>query len=137
MSTKMEIKKYYTARYLKEIEESELDFDNLEEMGFNYEKNETYHYIIYANKDFHPLNQEPISIPKLRSVINEMKRVGATHIEIEYHGDHHGYVFQGVEMRPALDGEIVEHIKKLSAKETKQARLAELYRQIKEIENEE
>lgn len=57
--------------------------------------------------------------------------------EIEYHGDHHGYVFQGVEMRPALDGEIAEHIKKVSAKETKQARLAELYQQIKEIENEE
>lgn len=133
----METTKYYTAKYLKQIEESELDIENLEKMGFKYDDDTDYRYIFYKDGDFYPLRQEGISIPRLKKIIKEMEKSGATHIEVEYHADHHGYVVQGVLMRPALEEEIAEYVEATTKIKDKESRIAELYQQIKKIENEE
>ena len=86
--------------YRFENEVSEIDFDLYAWLGLKDEeqfdadiesKNET----DYSADGF------PIEIARLEGLIKEMKAKGCTHVEMEYHCDHIGYLFNGckIELR--------------------------------------
>lgn len=51
----------------------------------------------------------PVSITDMEDIIKEMKKKGATHLEIMYHGDHDSYCVTGVEIRTPFQYEIDKH----------------------------
>lgn len=93
----LEIKAKKTAVYNKEI--SEIDFILQDELSTKEEKDK-YEDInvditeveskIDADTDSYPLN-----IAILEKMLNEAKAKGATHVEIDYHCDHIGYIVSG------------------------------------------
>jgi len=54
---------------------------------------------------------EPISIGMLENFVGEAKRLGATHIGLEFHVDHGGYLVDFVKMNKSTDGEIAAYEK--------------------------
>lgn len=62
-------------------------------------------------------------IDKVIETLNELKKAGATHVDITPHGDHHGYYFYGSIFRKATEKEIqkklnVENRAKINAIKT-------------------
>jgi len=54
---------------------------------------------------------EHISVEGLQKVVDEMKAMGATHVQIYPHGDHESYYFTGVKLE-LMDEEVVKERKR-------------------------
>ena len=111
---------------------SEIDIQLQDEFGFDWEKHDD--FIINGDSngyaDAYPINIEEV----IQELVN-MKDAGATHVEIGYHCDHIGYIFEGYRIKSMTTEEVenVENEKK--AEEEKQKKIAELKRQIQMLEN--
>lgn len=125
--------KYIKKSYLKEIEVSELDLENVDNiLGVN-EDGHNYNYItnIDYNKHYWAGETQEIEIDKLIETVTKLKKSGANYVEILHHGDHHGYVFYGIEMRNATKEEVAKHLD-----DDKKSILIAKENKIKELEKE-
>ena len=132
-----ETKNFVTEKYLTELEESELDMSNLDKVfGGDKWSEEGYDTIrISRNEQFsYEGEAEPISIELLEKVIAKIKKTGATHMEIVNHGDHHGYVFLGLEIRKSTAEEIESFKNKDKKKKELDLEYKNLEKQMKEIQ---
>jgi len=129
---------YVTKKYFKEIEISEIDFvnDNLlfgqseDYIDKEYITTEVEHSW-YAGESY------PMEIDAMIETLNNLKEQGANFVEVVYHCDHIGYVFNGLEMRKATKQEIAEYLGEEQAqekleKEQEIAALEEKLRKLKE-----
>ena len=60
--------------------------------------------------------EEHISIPRLEKTIEDLKKIGATHLQIDSNGDHHSYIFTGIKLdvlnRKEIEVREMEHLKR-------------------------
>lgn len=102
---------YIVKKYIGEIEHSELDFVN-QDILFGKQDD----YVDYETIEEVPAhtyyNGEavPMEIDSVIKQLQEIKEKGANFVEIDFHCDHIGYNFNGLEMRLATEEEISEHI---------------------------
>ena len=143
----MELEKDLVIQILGSEEISELDFEtrgalpgwNEKDVDFVYCKRE-----IKLNKNGQPFKGhqtsegEWMSIERLEGLLNEFKKKGATHISMEHHYDHIGYMFDYGTMRVATPEDIVEadlRDEKLK-KSVNEKRIAELEKELETLKNE-
>lgn len=102
-------------KYTEEIEFSEIDFEMYDKvLGKNWdEKNEIESGI--ENKNWYG-EAYAMDIDKMIEVLNGLKKGGANYVEVMYHCDHIGYVFNGVEIRKATKEEIAADNELIAAK---------------------
>lgn len=124
--------RYIKKKHVMDMDVSEIDFDLQEEFGFDSE----------VHKDFVELQEGhgnadayPIKIDVMLEKLNTLKRLGATHIEIDYHCDHIGYEISGYLIRLSTQNEINEYENKLKEKREKSKKREELLRQLHELDN--
>jgi hypothetical protein len=125
---------YITKTFVAEESFSELDFELQDKFGFNYEDDND--FIVIRNGQGNTDEAFPVEIDVLISTLQAMKEKGATHAEIEHHGDHIGYDISGYDIRKSTDEEIKVHEDKSIKRAEKEKKLNELYAQIRKIENE-
>lgn len=114
-----------------ESELSELDFELYDEFGFD---SDTHTYGIIDSKDDNCLGLYPINIDKLIKELTFAKENGATHVEVGYHTDHIGYIFEGYKIEAMSDTDIKEYNQRMKVEHRKREMIEDLYRQIREIE---
>jgi len=102
-------------KYTEEIEFSEIDFEMYDKvLGKNWdEKNEIESGV--ENKSWYG-EAYAMDIDKMIEVLNGLKKGGANYVEVMYHCDHIGYVFNGVEIRKATKEEIAADNELIAAK---------------------
>jgi len=122
---------YAKRELVYENEISELDFKLYDEFGFD---NEEGNFIIEGDSNGYA-DAYPIKIEEVIQELVNMKDAGATHIEIGYHCDHIGYIFEGYKIKSMTSEEVEDVENKKKAKEEKQKKIAELKRQIQMLEN--
>lgn len=94
---------YVTKTLIKSKSITELDFENREIFGWEDWDKQDY---IEIEKNYTDDGQEPIEIDKMIKMLQKMKDLGSTHVNIYYHVDHHGYDVNGFEMRRSTQEEI-------------------------------
>jgi hypothetical protein len=76
--------------YKKETQE--LDFELYDEFGFDSEKEDDFDII---ENDEYYLESYIVNINKIKQMILDAEKAGATHLQIDYNCDHYSYVIQG------------------------------------------
>ena len=129
-------KKFVTYKYLKAIEESELDIEAVENvLGKNaYEEPGFERIFVNENKNGWSGEAERISIELLRKTIDKLEKTGANYVEVFHHTDHNGYVFYGLEVRKSTPEEIEDEKRKELAGERIKKRLSELKSEAVELQ---
>lgn len=87
---------YLKREVVYESEISEIDFKLQEEFGFDCEKHED--FLIEGDSNGYA-DAYPIKIEEVVQELVNMKEAGATHVEIGYHCDHIGYIFEGYRIK--------------------------------------
>lgn len=126
-------KVYITKTLIKNDNQSELDFVLQDEFGFDYENNSDLVQIEKTSNYY--ADAEPIRIDEMIEILNNLKKSGSTHVQIESHGDHHGYDISGFEIRLSTEEEINEYELDLKIKKDKKDKISELQKQIEKIKN--
>jgi hypothetical protein len=100
---------HVTITALKYIEKSELDFVLHDEFGFTSKHSD-------EDFEFHTIEKNPpslvadeLKIETLENLIEDFKRLGATHIRILTHEDHHGYEFEALKIELSTPQEIEKY----------------------------
>jgi hypothetical protein len=131
------MKKYATQTYLKEIEVSELDLENAEEIFGKdiFDDDNSYEYIYKKlNKDYGWQGEsQEIKIETLEKVIAKLKQKGANYLEIVPHGDHHSYILYGIEIRESTKEEIEDHESKRKQRTELKKEYERLMKQVDEV----
>lgn len=102
---------FVTSTLISRKEFSEIDMENKENFGFDYD-NENDFILIEKIKDGvknYSLDVEPIEIDKLIKHLNKIKEEGANYVGIHYHEDHIGYVIGGYSVSLSTEEEISEY----------------------------
>jgi len=121
----------YVTKILKSDKEfAEIDFDFYKEFGFDMDKFEDFIEIKMVNGGS---DGYPIKIDRMIELLKAMKENGSTHVELDYHCDHIGYVVSGYEMRPSTQEEIAAYEDKSLSKKKKDDKIAELYAEIQRL----
>jgi len=68
-------------------------------------------------------------------MLNELKEIGSTHVEIVHHGDHIGYVLNGLQISLATKNELkdLKDAEKASGEKEKKAVIKALEATLKEL----
>ena len=111
-----DIEKSLTVQILGDLEITELDFETREALpGWKEEgKDVYYNQVICLGKDGNPFEGhrstegEWVSIERIRKLLNDFESKGATHIAIEHHCDHCGYMFDYGRLSVSTPEEIVD-----------------------------
>lgn len=115
---------------------SELDFELQNEFGFDYDNGGEFNVTQKDNSDNASEDATPIKVDDLINVLQNLKKKGATHVQLEHHGDHIGYDISGWKIRKASDKDVEVEKKKSLKEKVKQEKISKLRKQIEEIENE-
>ena len=110
---------------------SELDFDLQDEFGFNYEE---FDDLVEIQKGHGDADAYPIKIDRMIQALMNLKNLGATHVELEYHCDHIGYDITGYEIKLSSNEDIERYIGAKELEEKKKQKKQELLRQLRELE---
>lgn len=128
--------KYIKETYTEEVEHSDLDLINVDEiLGLN-EDGHDYRMITTGGIDMWWNGEaQQINIDTLIDTLQKMKKNGANYVEIMHHGDHHGYNIYGVELRKATYGEIRDFKEALKEFEvnSKKNKITALEKEIKDL----
>lgn len=131
------------AKYLKEEQLTELD---LELHDWLEEKHDAKGLFENSDKDHWQQvldeeggwegDAEPIPIEKLEKLCADMRKIGATHIEMMQHNDHNGYHAYGVQISLGTDEQMEQFREKQKGEELaeKQKRIKELKDELSELE---
>ena len=123
---------YVKRELVYENELSEIDVQFEDEFGFDYEEHED--FIVEGDSNGYA-DAYPIKIEEVIQELVNMKDAGATHVEIGYHCDHIGYIFEGYKIKSMTSEEVEDVENKKKAEEEKQKKITELKRQIQMLEN--
>lgn len=125
---------YVNKKLVYENEITEIDFVLHDEFGYDYEKHED--FIIHTESEGYG-ESYPINIDSVIQELSKMKESGATHVEITYHCDHIGYIFEGYQITKLTESD-VSQLKKneeTEAERLKRERIEDLKKQIQMLEN--
>ena len=128
--------KYIKKAYLKEIEVSDLDLDNVDKILGHNRDGHDYDVIITAKNGIYWHNEAiEISIDLLIEKLEELKKADANYVEIMYHCDHHGYNLNGLKMTKATKEEINAYKKaeKMAEDASKQKEINELEKKLSKL----
>lgn len=94
-------------------------------------------YITKKNNYSYNCESSAIQIEEVYNICSELTKKGATHIEIVYHEDHDGYIFNGVELKKATKEDIERHNSKLEilSKKSLLKKKESLKKEIQKIDN--
>ena len=122
---------YVTKTLIKSNSETELDFANREIFGWeDWDKQE----YIEIPKNYEDDGQEPIEIDKMLRILQHAKdRLSATHVNIRYHEDHHGYYISTFEMRESTQEEIDKYENKVKEIRKIDKELNELHEKMEKL----
>lgn len=125
---------YYKKEHIGSKEWSDLDFLLREHIGFDYEKHDK--CVEISNKTG-MTGTCPMDIDKILSQLKKMRKKGATHVSLDYHIDHIGYVMDNWKVTPATKEEVDKFNKRMDEvrAERIEKRKEELKRQLKLLEN--
>ncbi len=125
---------YYKQKLLDDTEISEIDIDFQDLLGFEWEKHDDYVNIL--PEEYGRAEGFPIDIDRMISKLEEMKKAGATHVGIEYHTDHIGYLIDAWKIEKASEKEVKlwKHKKEKDRKERIEATKQELQRKLEKLE---
>jgi len=121
---------YVTKTLLKDDELSELDFVLQDEFKVNHEEDDDFN-VIEPKSGY--ANATPVKIDTLIKFLTKWKTKGVTHVEINDHCDHHGYIVSGYEIRKSTPVEIEKYEKKRSEYLLKEKKVSELYAEIEKL----
>jgi len=125
-------------RYLGEKEIDDLDFKVSEDLGLSedeyFDRGKDITIPEEGNIYSCAGQTESIKIEDFISLLEEFKKMGATHTEIMHHVDHRGFVFNPLEIKVATKKELKE-IEKVE-KETEKKRLLKELDEIKVLNEE-
>lgn len=129
---KKEDKNTYVTKTLK-VNESldELDFVLYDEFGFKYDDDSQFMEIEMGKEPY--TSATPVKIDSLIKKLQSLKKKGATHIEIEHNGDHHGYDISAFEIRESTEVEIEKFNEKRIKYEAAEKKISSLYIEIEQI----
>lgn len=85
---------------------SEIDFHLHDFIGYDYEKHDNYTDVTYDKHG--KTGTYPIDIDVMIEKLKEMKGEGASHVSLEYHVDHIGYMIDGWKISTLSDKEVKE-----------------------------
>lgn len=124
---------YVKRNLVYENELSEIDFVLHNEFRYNYEEHEDF-FIEgeYAGR----ADAFPININDVIQELSNMKDAGATHVEIGYHCDRIGYIFEGYQITSMTETGVNQLKQKQESERLKQEKINDLRKQIKTLENE-
>ena len=130
--------KYIYRKFVKDIDLSELDFINQDEILGNNPDGHDYDLITVKpeGREGYYDESEEINIDTAIEALQELKKAGATHAQILAHVDHHGYEFYGLEMRKATKEEVAEYKEdeKAFIKKQNEEKIAKLKKEIEQLE---
>lgn len=115
---------------------SELDFELQSEFGFDYDNGGEFNVTQKDNAENASEDATPIKVDDLLEALQKLKKKGATHVQLEHHGDHIGYDISGWKIKKASDKDVANEKKKVLKQQVKQEKIQKLRKQIEEIENE-
>lgn len=124
--------------YFDSVETEEQDLELYNQFFTDEEMEYDYPSFIYVN-DHNPWSEgDPILIEDLQKHLDDAKKLGATHVELMHHTDHHSYVITPCLIRKATKEEIEAETKRNeeSIKEKKREHIKNLQREIERLENE-
>lgn len=98
---------YLTKTFIQTYETDELDFILMDEF-FPKSKNSCVQIV----KDRNYSRNSVINIDNLITMLREIKKEGATHVEIEHNPDHYSYEFSAMTFKPSTQEEIDEYKEK-------------------------
>ncbi len=124
---------YVTKTLIQNKSLDELDMELYEEFKFDYDSNDE--FIEIQNGQGQTYEAMPIKIDVLIEMCQKMKELGATHIEIEHHVDHHGYDISSFKIKKSSKLEIKQYEdgKKLSEEVTKQLKIQKLTEELQSL----
>ena len=122
-------------KLLSEHSFRELDFVLREEFAKTEEENDGWE-LVYT-KGFGSADGPPISIDKLIQKLLEIKKSGATHVEMQSDTDHYGYRISAYEIEPLSKLGIKEYLEREKKKEDKMEAILKLKAEIRKIEESE
>lgn len=129
---------YITYNYVGEIEHSELDFDlQVNVLGREVDMLEIRNIFLSREGKWWTGEGEPMEIDKVIETLNELKDKGANYVEMMYHCDHMGYVFNGIDIHESTKEELEAHLKhqKINKEIARQEEIEKLERRLKELKS--
>ena len=129
---------YITHKYVKEIEHSEIDFDLPENvLGREVDTLDIRNIFVSREGKWWTGEGEPMEIDKVIKTLNELKDKGANYVEMMYHCDHIGYVFNGVDIHESTKEELEAHLEgeKKKNERARQEEIEKLERKLKELKS--
>ena len=128
---------YITKKLIINEELSELDLDLGEKFKFDYENDDDFITLEKnTSKNDWYINTTPIDIDVLDDLIKKFKKKGVTHIQMEHHGDHYGYIFSGVKIGLSSKQEIDDFNDVSKAKCVNDKKITELLIEVDRLRNE-
>ena len=126
-------KMYVNKELVSYIEVSEIDFDLYGEFGFDYDTHSSFIEIPIGGDVY--TDAHPINIDRMIKILTRMKSKGATHVEIDYHADHIGYMISGFEITPSKQKDIEVFEAEDLARQAKNEKIKKLYDEIVKLQN--
>ena len=126
--------KYIKRTYTEEVEHSDLDLINIDEiLGTNKDGHD---YTMITSNDINWSGEvDSINIDTLIATLQKLKKNGANYVEVFHHTDHRGYNIYGVELREATDEEIIEFKNQQTKSSVLEKKIEELESQLKYLKN--
>ena len=116
---------------------SELDFDLMSDICSNEEEEDNWD-LVYT-KGYGRADGYPIRIDRMIEILKGIKEKSddITHVSIEHHSDHYGYLIDGYQIVPMTEMGIKDHLEKESKNDAKLGAILKLKAEIKKIEESE
>lgn len=108
---------HITITSLKSVEESELDFELHGEFGYTLKHSDEDFEFYIIPKNPPKLLTDELKIETLENLIQDFKGLGATHIRIVDHCNHHGYLFEALKIELSTPEEAEKYQKDLESTE--------------------
>ena len=123
-------------KLIDDVELSEIDMDLHESFGYTYEDDDP--DFEFFKEGYGDVDTYPIDIDKVLNLLNSFKEKGATHVEMDYHCDHVGYLFSAYTLSLMSNEELKEinKIKNKKQEEEKQRQIILLQEEINRLKNE-
>lgn len=127
----MSARKYLIKRYLTELSVSEIDFDLYD--FFKLKENDELEMLTSPNKEAMWAGESyPINIDTMLAMLNNLKEEAKCNfVEVMFHGDHVGYVVNGLIIEKPDANEVKNHKDKATKQKAIEAEMRKLEKQFK------
>lgn len=128
------MKTYVTKTFIENSYDlDELDIDLYEEFDHKIEENDD-DFVEIDKGEYGMADATPVKIDEIIDVLIGLKNRGATHVQLEDDGDHHGYAISSYSIRLSTPEEISEYEAEAMKKSEKWKKIKELREEMRKIE---